>query len=252
MFGDVSPIGKRFRMDATNAPWIEVVGVVGHVRQDGLDVDPRPQVYWPYQQRTQDRMAMVVKTPLPPASIAAAIAAAIHAVDPDQPLYDVRPMTAVIDRTLQGRWLNAAVVGAFAMTALLLASVGLYGIVSYVSAGRRREFGIRMAVGATASNVAMLVLRQGAARTVLGLALGLGVSAAVAQRRGEPAARRQPLGPGHLHRRAACTCARRPHRERDPGVARGAHRPHASAPHRLIRRASNYLYKNEEISTSTT
>jgi predicted permease len=180
VFGGVSPIGKRFRMDATNAPWIEVVGVVGHVRQDGLDVDPRPQVYWPYQQRTQDRMALVVKTPLPPASIAASIAAAIHAVDPDQPLYDVRPMTAVIDRTLQGRWLNAAVVGAFAMTALLLASVGLYGIVSYVSAGRRREFGIRMAVGATASNVALLVLRQGAARTVLGLALGLGVSGALA------------------------------------------------------------------------
>lgn len=180
-FGDANAIGRRFRMDAPGAPWIEVVGVVGHVRQDGLDVDPRPQVYWPYQQRTQDRMAMVVKTSLPPASMAAAIGAAIHAIDPDQPLYDVHPMTAVIDRTLQGRWLNAAVVGAFAMTALLLASVGLYGIVSYVSAGRRREFGIRMAIGATAASIALLVLRQGAARTGLGLALGLGASAALAR-----------------------------------------------------------------------
>ena len=77
--------------------------------------------------------------------------------------------------------MNAAIVGAFAMTSTAAASVGLYRIVGYASAARRREFGIRMAVGATASNVAMLVLRQGAARTVLGLALGLGVSAAVAQ-----------------------------------------------------------------------
>ena len=181
VFGTVSPVGKRFRIDMDGAPWVEIIGVVGHLRNEGLDVDSRPQVYWPYQQRTQDRMALVVKTSVDPASTTSGVAGAIRAIDPDQALYDVRTMTDVIARTLQGHRLNATLVGAFAVAALALASVGLYGIVSYVSAGRRREFGVRIAVGATARQVAFLVLRDGAVRAAAGVALGMAAAAALAQ-----------------------------------------------------------------------
>ena len=181
VFGDVSPIGKRFRMNADKTPWIEIVGVVGHLRHEGLDVDSRPHVYWPYQQRTQDRMALVVRTSVEPASTTNAVAGAIRSIDADQALYDVRTMTDVIGRTLQGHRLNATLVGAFAVAALALASVGLYGIVSYVSAGRRREFGVRMAVGATTRQVAVLVLREGAVRAAVGLAIGIVAAAVLAQ-----------------------------------------------------------------------
>ena len=179
VFGDQSPIGRRFRMDFAGAPWVEIVGVVGHLRHDGLDRDPRPQVYWPYQQRTQDRMAMVVKTTADPSSLSAAVRMAIREIDPDQPLYDVRPMTAVLERTLHGQWLNAVLVGAFAVMALLLASAGLYGVVSYLTAQRQREFGIRVAVGAKATDVLTLVLKQGLGRAAVGLTLGLALSAAL-------------------------------------------------------------------------
>jgi putative ABC transport system permease protein len=177
VFAGESPIGRRFKMGFQGAPWVEIVGVVGHVRQEGLGSDPRPQVYWPHQQRTQDRMAMVVRTTADPASLTASIRAAIHDVDPDQPLYDVRPMPVVLEGTLQGQWFNTVLIGVFAALALILASVGLYGVVSYVTAQRRREFAIRLAVGASASDVLALVLKQGLWLALVGLALGLMLSA---------------------------------------------------------------------------
>ncbi len=179
VFGRESPIGKRFRIDVSDRPWIEIVGVVGHVRGEALDRDPRPQVYWPHQQRTQDRIAMVVKTTADPSSLTAAVRATIREIDPDQPLYDVRPMTAVLERTLHGQRLNSVLVGAFAVMALLLAAAGLYGVVSYLTAQRQREFGIRVAVGAKATDVLILVLKQGLGRAALGLVLGLALSAAL-------------------------------------------------------------------------
>ena len=177
VFGRASPLGRRFRIDVRGAPWVEVVGVVGHLRDEGLVRDSRPQVYWPYQQRTLDRMAMVVRTAADPSSLAAAVRAAIREIDPEQPLYDVRPMTEVLERSLQGHRFNAVLVGVFALTALVLASVGLYGVVAYLTARRRREFGVRVAVGATGADVAALVLEQGFRRAVAGLVVGLVLSA---------------------------------------------------------------------------
>ena len=109
--------------------------------------------------------------------LSALIGGAIHELDPDQPLYDVRPMPAVLERTLRGQWLNTVLIGVFAVLALVLASVGLYGVVSYVTAQRRREFAIRLAVGARASDVLALVLKQGLWLALVGLALGLVLSA---------------------------------------------------------------------------
>ncbi|MGH8639674.1 MAG: FtsX-like permease family protein [Burkholderiales bacterium] len=124
-------------------------------------------------------MAMVIKTSADPSSLTAAVRIAIREIDPDQPLYDVRPMTAVLARTSHGQWLNTVLVGAFAVMALVLASAGLYGVVSYLTAQRQREFGIRVAVGAKATDVLTLVLKQGLGRAAVGLALGLGLSAAL-------------------------------------------------------------------------
>jgi ABC-type antimicrobial peptide transport system permease subunit len=112
-----------------------------------------------------------------PSPLTSAVSAAIREIDPDQPLYDVRPMTDVLDRTLHGQWLNAVLIGCFAGMSLLLAAVGLYGVVSYLTAQRRREFGIRKAVGAKATDVLRLVLRQGLGRAACGLALGPMLSA---------------------------------------------------------------------------
>jgi putative ABC transport system permease protein len=179
VFGSESPLGKRFRIPIVpGMPWVEIVGVAGHIRQESLDRDPRPQVYWPYAQRTQDRVAMVVKTAGDPAAMTAAIRAAIREIDPNQPLYDVFPMTEFIERTLLAQRLNLVLVGSFAALALLLASLGLYGVVSHLTARRSREFGVRLAVGATPAQLLAMVLRQSLARAAIGLAAGLVLSAA--------------------------------------------------------------------------
>jgi putative ABC transport system permease protein len=174
VFGNESPIGKRFRIAIVpSMPWVQIVGVVGHIRHEGLDRDPRPQVYWPYAQRTQDRVAMAVKTAGDPAAMTPAIRAAIREIDPNQPLYDVFPMPDFIARTLLAQRLNLVLVGAFAVLALLLASIGLYSLVSHLTARRSREFGVRLAVGATPGRLLATVLRESLARASVGLAAGL-------------------------------------------------------------------------------
>jgi len=180
VFRNESPIGKRFRVPIVpGMPWVQIVGVVGHIRHEGLDRDPRPQVYWPYAQRTQDRVAIVVKTAGDPRAMTPAIRAAIREIDPNQPLYDVFPMSEFIARTLLARRLNLVLVGSFAALALLLASIGLYGVVSHLTARRSREFAVRLAVGATPANLLAMVFRQSLARGSLGLAVGLLLSTAI-------------------------------------------------------------------------
>jgi putative ABC transport system permease protein len=182
VFGNESPIGKRFRIPVVQGmPWVEVVGVVGHVLHERLDRDPRPQVYWPYAQRTQDRVAMVVKTAGDPGAVTPAVRAAIREIDPGQPLYDVYPMPEVVARTMLAQRLNLVLVGSFAVLALVLASIGVYGVVSHLTARRSREFGVRVAIGATPGQVLGLVLRQSVGRAALGLVIGLGLAAFAAR-----------------------------------------------------------------------
>ena len=179
VFGNKSPMGKRFRISiAPGMPWVQIVGVVGHIRHEGLDRDPRPQVYWPYAQRTQDRVAMVVRTVRDPAAMTPAIRSAIREIDPDQPLYDVFPMSGFISRTLLTRRLNLVLVGSFAALALLLAGIGLYAVVSHLTERRSREFAIRLAVGAVPAHILAMVFRQSLARASAALAFGLLLSIA--------------------------------------------------------------------------
>jgi putative ABC transport system permease protein len=175
------PIGRRVRIPVMNLPWLTIVGVVGHIRHDRLDEDTRPQVYFPYKQRTQDRMALAVRTRTEPDLIGASLVGAIRAVDPEQPVYDARTLEAVVDRSVAQRWLQTVLLGSFAVVAVLLASIGVYGVIAYAVGQRRREFGIRLALGARRAEIVALVMRRGALLFACGAAIGLALAAASAR-----------------------------------------------------------------------
>jgi putative ABC transport system permease protein len=181
IYRGANPIGRRFRPAVPNQPWRTIVGVVGHVRHERLDEDGRPQVYFSYTQNTQDREALVVRTTTDPAALAQSIAAAIRSVDPEQPIYDARTLEAVVDRSLAQRWLQTTLLAAFAAMALLLASIGVYGVIAYAVGQRTREFGIRLALGARRSEIVGVVMRRGAALFGVGAAIGLVATAASAR-----------------------------------------------------------------------
>jgi putative ABC transport system permease protein len=168
-----SAIGRRFRIPVEGQPWVEVIGIVGHVRHDGLDQDRRAQVYWNHLQRAQDRLALVVK-PKPGAQVGMAeIINAIHRVDPEQPVYDVRPLEDVVRSSLSGRWLNTTLLVTFALMSLVLSCIGLYGVVAFGVAQQTREFGVRLALGASRNGIAAFVVRRGVTMAAAGAGVGL-------------------------------------------------------------------------------
>jgi predicted permease len=183
-FGDGNPLGTRLRFAAVtkDTPWIEIVGVVGHIRTGSLEADARPQLYWPKAQqrpetqRTQDRATLVVRAAGRPELFTAAVVEQIHAEDPDQPVYDVRSMTDWLGQSLQARNLLTGLVTLFGGAALTLASLGLYGVISYTAGLRLREFAIRSALGATPGEARRLVFVHAARLWFLGSAIGLAVA----------------------------------------------------------------------------
>lgn len=164
-------LGKRFR--GPDGRWATVIGVVAHVRTAGLDVDPLPQVYWSYRQWTQNRMVLALRSDAEPSALFAPVIKAIRSVDPEQSVYDVRTMSQIIDRSLAQRRLTTILMVGFGGIALLLAAVGIYGVVAYGVTQRLREFGIRVALGATRSDVTRLVVWQGTSMAIAGSAIGL-------------------------------------------------------------------------------
>jgi len=175
------PVGRRVRIPVADLPWLTIVGVAGHIRHDRVDEDVRPQIYFNYKQRAQDRMALAVRTHGDPAAIGASLAGAIRSIDPEQPVYDARTLDAVVDRSLAQRWLQAVLLGAFAVIALVLASIGVYGVIAYAVGQRSREFGIRLALGARRSEIVFVVMRRGAMLFGAGAAIGLAAAAASAR-----------------------------------------------------------------------
>jgi predicted permease len=172
-----SPIGRRLGVDPTVAGtpsmWVTVVGLVKHVRHRSPTEDVREQVYFPERQIPRNPFVVVVKTGADPAALVAPVREAIRGLDAALPIYDVLPLDDYMTRAQAIRRFTALLASVFAAAALLLASVGVYGVIAYSVSARRREFGVRLALGAGAGPIVTTVLGEGTRLTAMGLAIGI-------------------------------------------------------------------------------
>jgi predicted permease len=167
-------IGKRIRFDypLDKAPWMEIVGVSKDVRHE-LTLEVTPEFYLPHSQDSWNSMVLVARTTVDPASLAGAIRQSVWTVDKDQPVFDVRTMEEVRSLSVGLQTFSSLMIGIFAGIALLLASIGIYGVMAFVVTQRTQEIGIRMALGARGVDVLRLVLTNGMKLAVIGLVIGL-------------------------------------------------------------------------------
>ena len=173
-----NPLGKRFRLGGDQSPLLEVIGVVGDVRSDALQKAPGLTVYVPYWQRDRTDMSLMIRAGLDPAALAGALRGEIRKLDPELPVPQFETMRQVVSAAVGQRRFQLTLALLFAAIALALASLGIYGVVSYSVEQRRGEMGIRMALGATAAGLRALIVRQGLRPVLLGVAAG--VAAALA------------------------------------------------------------------------
>jgi putative ABC transport system permease protein len=177
-----SPLGVRLRQgDEPQGIWRTVVGVVGDVRNDDADQPPLPYLYLPLAQHPQRAFSIVVRTTGRPEALADTLRRAIAAYDPQQPLFDVQSMEAILDADLRQSVVLIEILNGFAAVALGLAGLGIWGVVSQLVAQRSKEIGVRMALGATAAQVTGLVARVGLLPVAIGLIFGLGAGLVMAR-----------------------------------------------------------------------
>jgi predicted permease len=178
---DRNAIGRRLGLGPySRVPWLTVVGIIKDIKQDGLDIDGVPHVYTSvYQDRGRD-LNLVLRTPLAPSLLEAQIRSAVQAVDPGLPVFNIRSLNDVMASSLAPRRFSAELVTIFAVMAVLLASVGIYGLLAFLVGQRSHEIGVRVALGAQRGSILNLILRQGGLLAGAGICVGLIMAAILA------------------------------------------------------------------------
>ena len=175
------PLGKRFKRGKADSqnPWMTVVGVVGAVSHTSLEVASQPEVYLPFQQNPGLNLTLVARTRSDPKAFAGAVRREVSALDKDLPVSNIKFMDEIIGKSVAQPRVYALLLGIFAGLALILASIGIYGVMSYSVTQRTHEIGIRMALGARPRDVLKLIIKQGMILGIAGIIIGLIVSFAM-------------------------------------------------------------------------
>ncbi len=175
-FRDGEALGKRISRDDTNPKWATIVGVVADIKHRGLDTEAQPEYYLPHTQEPDREMVLAVRSAQDARTLARTVQEELRNVDPDIPLSNVRTFDAVVADSVAPRRLSVVLLSAFSGIALLLASVGMYGVMSFLVLQRTHEIGVRMALGAQRSDVLRMVIGHAAKLLGMGAAIGLPIA----------------------------------------------------------------------------
>jgi len=180
-----SGLGKRFKLGSpdSDGPWLTVVGIVADVRQMGIDAPVKAEMYFPYEQVNGfpwfSPRGLVIRTSGDPMKLVSSVRQAVREVDPNQPLSNVATMAEVLEEEMSQRRIGMILLVTFAVLALLLASIGIYGVLAYFVTQHTNEIGVRLALGASPGVILRLVLKKGMGLAMLGVGLGLAASFAL-------------------------------------------------------------------------